>query len=239
MSSKSVRRIAKDIKIYHSSDLNSHGIYIHFNEKNMYNAKALIIGPKESPYQNGFYFFDINYPHDYPQSPPNVILCTLNKKTRFNPNLYTTGKVCLSILGTWAGPGWTPCLSTNEVLLSIQSLLNNNPIVNEPGFEKENTVRNKNYNDLILFENFRTAIYKMILNTPISFDYFNSIMLKTFIENYNNIIKKIDQNINKNNRVVTFDLFHMKEKLEYNVVKTLLINLHKSIIEDNNILLCL
>ena len=26
-------------------------------------------------------------------------------KVRFNPNLYNDGKVCLSILGTWAGPG--------------------------------------------------------------------------------------------------------------------------------------
>ena len=60
-------------------------------------------------------------------------------------------------------------------------------------------------------------------------------MLKTFIENYTNIIKKIDMNINKNNKIVTFDLFHMKEKLEYDVVKTLITDLHKSIIADNNI----
>ena len=43
---------------------------------------------------------------------------------RFNPNLYNCGKVCLSLLGTWAGPGWNPKTSTLlQVLVSIQSLI--------------------------------------------------------------------------------------------------------------------
>ena len=50
---------------------------------------------------------------------------------------YNCGKVCLSLLGTWAGPGWVPGTSTlYQVLLSIQSLiLNRCPIENEPSFE--------------------------------------------------------------------------------------------------------
>lgn len=36
-------------------------------------------------------------------------------------NLYAEGKVCLSLLGTWSGPGWVPGTSTlSQVLLSIQ-----------------------------------------------------------------------------------------------------------------------
>jgi Ubiquitin-conjugating enzyme len=31
---------------------------------------------------------------------------------RFNPNLYNCGKVCLSLLGTWSGPSWSPANST-------------------------------------------------------------------------------------------------------------------------------
>jgi ubiquitin-protein ligase len=31
---------------------------------------------------------------------------------RLNPNLYHDGKVCLSLLGTWSGPGWVPGQST-------------------------------------------------------------------------------------------------------------------------------
>jgi len=29
-----------------------------------------------------------------------------------NPNLYADGKVCLSLLGTWSGPGWEKGVST-------------------------------------------------------------------------------------------------------------------------------
>jgi hypothetical protein len=58
---------------------------------------------------------------------------------RFNPNLYQDGKVCLSLLGTWAGPGWVSGTSTLlQVLISIQSLiLVSEPYFNEPGYERE------------------------------------------------------------------------------------------------------
>lgn len=55
---------------------------------------------------------------------------------RFNPNLYECGKVCLSLLGTWAGPGWVPGTSTFlQVLVSIQSMIFcADPFYNEPGW---------------------------------------------------------------------------------------------------------
>lgn len=44
------------------------------------------------------------FPEDYPSSAPHIVFLTTNGgKTRFNPNLYSDGKVCLSILGTWRG----------------------------------------------------------------------------------------------------------------------------------------
>jgi hypothetical protein len=44
-------------------------------------------------------------------------------------------KVCLSLLGTWSGPGWISGQSTLlQVLISIQSLiLCEEPYLNEPG----------------------------------------------------------------------------------------------------------
>ena len=117
------KRIMVDIKnIRKNEDLEKCGIYVNFNEDNIYSAQALIIGPYDTPYEKGFYFFDINFPSDYPMSPPKVKFCTLDHKIRFNPNLYTCGKVCLSIINTWNGPGWTSCLTLNSVLLSIISI---------------------------------------------------------------------------------------------------------------------
>lgn len=46
------------------------------------------------------------------------------------------GKVCLSLLGTWSGPGWSAGKSTLlQVLISIQSMiLCDEPYLNEPGW---------------------------------------------------------------------------------------------------------
>lgn len=98
---------------------------------------ALIIGPPDTPYQDGFFHFKLQFPSNYPFRPPRVkFLTTSNEKVRFNPNLYNCGKVCLSILGTWVGPGWLPSQSLSSVLISIQSLLSSKPYHNEPGLEK-------------------------------------------------------------------------------------------------------
>lgn len=46
----------------------------------------------------------MRFPTDYPNTPPRVLIMTTSSGTvRFNPNLYNSGKVCLSILGTWRG----------------------------------------------------------------------------------------------------------------------------------------
>ena len=48
MSSKSIKRITKDIKLYHTSNINDHGLYVYFNDKNIFNAAANLTGPKRN-----------------------------------------------------------------------------------------------------------------------------------------------------------------------------------------------
>ena len=100
--------------------------------------RAMIIGPVGTPYEGVPFLFDIQLPSDYPNSPPRVHYHSTASE-RLNPNLYEDGKVCLSLLGTWSGPGWVSGQSTLlQVLVSIQALiLVENPFFNEPGFEKQ------------------------------------------------------------------------------------------------------
>ncbi|KAH7823949.1 putative Baculoviral IAP repeat-containing protein 6 [Monocercomonoides exilis] len=104
-------------------------------------VKAMIVGPRDTPYEAGLFEFDIFYPSNYPRSPPLVQIVTTGGGTvRFNPNLYSNGKVCLSLLGTWSGDSgesWNPTHSTLiQVLISIQALiLVDHPYFNEPGYE--------------------------------------------------------------------------------------------------------
>jgi len=230
----STKRILKDLNELERHSLNSHGIYHNTFEDNLYKLNVLMIGPTNTPYEHGFYFFNIEIPKDYPFSPPKVKYCTQNGKTRFNPNLYVNGKVCLSIINTWSGPGWTSCNSISTVLLSIQALVFiENPLHNEPGYEKENGIKNTNYNILLTYNNFKTAIYKMITNPPLTFEYFNSITIKHFIENYDNIIKNIEKNIDKHNEFYFLNIYDMKDKLDYIGIKKNINDLYKNIIEVN------
>lgn len=88
---------------------------------------------------------------------------------RFNPNLYQDGKVCLSLLGTWAGPSWNPSTSTIlQVLVSIQSLIFvPDPYFNEPGYESvRGTPRgdklSTNYNHNIMLGTMKYALHASI-----------------------------------------------------------------------------
>ncbi|KAL1944113.1 hypothetical protein VTO73DRAFT_3298 [Trametes versicolor] len=112
-------------------------IFLRVDETRVDVIKALITGPEGTPYYNGCFLFDVFLGPNYNQSPPSVKYMTTNGgKYRFNPNLYADGKVCLSLLGTWSGPGWIPGKSTLlQVLISIQSMiLCEEPYTNEPGW---------------------------------------------------------------------------------------------------------
>ena len=69
-----VKRIMnKDMKMIHKMNLESLGIYIQFDEENVLKARAMIIGPPGTPFENGVLFFLIDFPNNYPYSPPKVI----------------------------------------------------------------------------------------------------------------------------------------------------------------------
>ena len=117
MSAKRNKRILNEIKDLqeNSQNLENNGIYFYYEESDINTIYAMLYGPEATPYEHGFYFFKFTYPENYPMTPPLAKYCTQGflpnstKKTnflvRFNPNLYTCGKVCLSMLNTWAGPG--------------------------------------------------------------------------------------------------------------------------------------
>ncbi|CAL1285098.1 unnamed protein product [Larinioides sclopetarius] len=140
------------------------GMFIVPDESDMTLIHALLTGSFDTPYEGGFFYLLIRCPPDYPIRPPRVkIMTTGEGKVRFNPNLYKNGKVCLSILGTWSGPSWSPAQSLSSVLLSIQSLMNEKPYFNEPGFEKErNPGDSARYNQIIKHETLRVAVCDML-----------------------------------------------------------------------------
>lgn len=115
-------------------------IYVRIYEERTDLIRAAIIGAPATPYHDGLFFFDIYLPADYPHEPPMVYYHSGG--LRVNPNLYESGKVCLSLLNTWTGSGnevWNPKSSTIlQVLLSLQALvLNEKPYFNEAGYDAQ------------------------------------------------------------------------------------------------------
>jgi ubiquitin-protein ligase len=147
--------------------------------KCLISGPADVLGDGETPYALGLFEFHIFIPPDYPNVPPLVNLQTTGDgMVRFNPNLYSDGKVCLSLLGTWHGEGWTVPTASNfgstilQVLVSIQSIIMvKKPYFNEPGYaDEEGTAlgdeRSRDYNENIRLQTMRFAIRDMLKKKP-------------------------------------------------------------------------
>ena len=148
---KGKKRLLKDIERAQEDGMKSQGIWYWSNDTNFYLGEALIQGPPGTPYEGALLHFSFQFPEDYPFSPPRVTFLTCDEYTRFHPNLYKEGKVCLSILGTYSGPGWSGTQSLSTILLSILALLDENPLAHEPAFEKGTLIeeKHKSYADAV------------------------------------------------------------------------------------------
>ena len=224
MEKNALKRIQnKDIKEISKQNLNSLGIYIQFNEDNFLEAKAMIVGPKDSLYEGGFLFFNINFPKNYPFSPPDVTYVSRNN-IRIHPNIYVGhgtggyGKVCLSILGTWSGPKWTSIMDITTVLLTIQSLLDNNPLHHEPGQEKNESEMNTLYNEVIKYDSINTLIIKNMVDPPERFYIFIDNMKEEFDKYKQNIQDFLLKKKGVERRKITVSFYRIQTILDYQLL---------------------
>lgn len=153
-----------------SDDLAKLGIFVHIDEDNLAKLYALIIGVDDTPYQGGFFFFELKIVDGFPVKPPKVTFLSTASGVRIHPNLYTEGKVCLSIINTWDGDGWSPSYTLGTLLMAIQSyIFVKHPLHNEPGYEKESEGEGgtvETYSRYVTYQNIRTCINNMLEHLP-------------------------------------------------------------------------
>ena len=137
------------------------GIYYKHSETDMLCGYALIVGPEDSLYDGGYYFYKLKFPPDYPHSPPLVEFLTNDGETRMHPNMYKSRKMCLSILNSWRGDQWTACQTIKSVLLTIMSLLDSKPLLNEPGITEHNPDFTA-YHRIIQFKNYEFSMLHLL-----------------------------------------------------------------------------
>jgi len=228
---ETIQRLLKDVKQIIKYPLTENGIYYSHDETDMMKGYAMIVGPSDTPYFGGFYFFKFDFPADYPFSPPKLTYMTNDGLTRFNPNLYKCGKVCVSILNTWSGDKWSSCQTINSVLLTLCSLLNDSPLENEPGFTKASSDFIP-YQKSIEFTNINFSICEMINRSkgriPPPFEIFFPFMKQNFIKNYEKILQFVES---KGNEVSekNVNIYKMRTVINYRNLKDKLINTKKII----------
>ncbi|OAL36383.1 hypothetical protein AYO20_04279 [Fonsecaea nubica] len=136
----SLKRLVKEHQILAMS-LPEGEIYVRTYESRMDLLRCLIIGPRDTPYENAPFLIDLQLPAKFPEEPPVAHFHSWTGGLgRINPNLYEEGKVCLSLLGTWSGENesekWSNKATLLQVLVSLQGLvLVKRPFYNEAGFE--------------------------------------------------------------------------------------------------------
>jgi hypothetical protein len=129
--------------------------------------------------------------------------------------------VCLSILNTWKGEPWSGCQTISSVLLAMCTILNEEPLLNEPGIMKSHRDYEP-YNEIIRYKNIEVAIFDMLksvseTNPDSEFAVFGDCMREYFQQNKEKIRQRVEQASMKETDQTTYDIsvYKMTIKTDY------------------------
>jgi len=223
ISKDTITRLLKDVKQIIKNPLKDNGIYYIHDDTDMLKGYALIIGPEDTPYFGGNYFFQFDYPTDYPYSPPKLTYLTNGRNIRFNPNLYKCGKVCVSILNTWHGEQWSACQTITTILLTLCTLLCKDPILNEPGITKLHSDFHK-YTEIVEYANLEIAVCDIIdkipgVYLPKPMDLFFPIVKEHFLKNKDRLLEFAKKKAKESvfTEPITTGLYSLRVPVDYSL----------------------
>ena len=93
------------------------------------------MGPDDSPYADGIFFINIQFPADYPAKPPKVNFTT----KVYHPNIDVSGKICLNMLTE----DWKNTTTVSMILNELRQLLVD-PNVDQPLRQDVAAIYNEN-----------------------------------------------------------------------------------------------
>ncbi|KAK9052338.1 hypothetical protein SSX86_028967 [Deinandra increscens subsp. villosa] len=154
-------------------------IYVRAYESRMDLLRAVIIGPKGTPYHDGLFFFDVHFPPMYPYCAPTLRYHSFG--FAMNPHMFKCGEVRLNIIKTFElmiPKLWRSCCTTVlELLVSIKDkILKEDPLFLQPGLLQSGSsvvaeYFSLLYNEDILINSLKTMVH-IIDNPPKHFEDF-------------------------------------------------------------------
>ncbi|KAI9833755.1 MAG: Ubiquitin-conjugating enzyme E2 2 [Sarea resinae] len=110
MSTSARRRLMRDFKRMQTDP--PAGVSASPIADNVMTWNAVIIGPADTPFEDGTFRLVMHFEEQYPNKPPGVKFIS----QMFHPNVYGTGELCLDILQN----RWSPTYDVAAILTSIQ-----------------------------------------------------------------------------------------------------------------------
>ncbi|KAF9930225.1 Ubiquitin-conjugating enzyme E2 15 [Mortierella antarctica] len=98
------------------------------DDNNIFEWEIMIMGPRDTLYEGGFFRAIMTFPPEYPLLPPKLRFTT----DIYHPNVYPDGEVCISILHPpgedkygyeQASERWLPVHTVETILISVISML--------------------------------------------------------------------------------------------------------------------
>ena len=227
---ETVTRLLRDIRdVMTDPTLNECGIIYRHSETDILTGYACIVGPSDTLYFGGYYFFLFKFPTNYPHSPPVVSYLTNTNNIRFHPNFYANKKVCVSIVNTWRGEQWSGCQNIRSVLMTFQSLLDKEPILHEPGIRKGHSDFIP-YHLIVEYYNYKFACLTLMkdLTTYITIEpslvgEFQEFMKRKFLENKTSVREILLERTQKfpEKKTVTIGLYGcIRTAISYDTIMT-------------------
>jgi len=116
MSSSALKRIMRELKeLTTDAPFEEERCTVLTKNDDYFAWQATLTGPPGTPYEEGLFFLDVDFPTDYPFKPPKLRFTT----SIFHMNISDKGEICLDIIKD----KWSPGFSIKKVLQDVMTLV--------------------------------------------------------------------------------------------------------------------
>lgn len=110
------KRLTRELKAIQKNPIINPRVYTTPLEDNIREWHYVVEGPRDTPYEGGYYWGKLVFPLEYPMKPPSVIMLTPNGRFK------TEERICLSI-SDFHPESWNPMWSVDTIIMGLISFM--------------------------------------------------------------------------------------------------------------------